>query len=208
MILVADDNEILRELHLRQLAQLGFTAESAANGREVLECVSRRRYDLILMDISMPELDGFEAARLIRMVERLTNSPHTPVVAVTGVSNVVECMDEGLDDFVAKPVMLDQLKTVVNRWISPAGTTSDKANAIMAAAGTVIRARREALGLSQQEVATKAGIPIGLVTHLETGASDLDLSLLGHLSRVLEMHVVDLVAWIELVAREGEILGK
>jgi CheY-like chemotaxis protein/DNA-binding XRE family transcriptional regulator len=202
---VAEDNQILRELHLKQLAQLGFAGESAANGLEVLECVSRRRYDLILMDISMPEMDGFAAARMIRMVENLTNSPHTPVVAVTGVSDVSACMKEGLDDYMAKPVMLEQLRTVLSRWVSLGSSVSDKDSSVLVAARTVIKARREALGLSQHEVASKAGLTESYIEYLETEAVDFGLDALSRIAKALNVRIADFVAWIELVARERDI---
>lgn len=206
MILVAEDNDVLRELHLRQLAQLGFCGESAANGVEVLECVSRQRYDLILMDISMPQMDGFQTARLIRMVETMTNSPHTPVVAVTGVLDHMSCIKEGLDDYMAKPLMLDQLRSILSRWVSNEKSATDKSKAILEAARTVIKARREALGLSPLDVAKKSGYTEEIINYLETGARDFDLDTLNRIASVLDMCISDLVAWVELVARERELL--
>jgi CheY-like chemotaxis protein len=206
MILVAEDNDILRELHLRQLSQLGFSGDSAASGLEVLECISRRRYDLILMDIKMPDMDGFEAARMIRLVEMLTNTPHTPVIAVTGVTDFNSCMSEGLDDYMAKPIMLDNLRTVLSRWISMDRAASDKDRIVLDAARTVIKARREALGLSKLEVARKSGYTEEYIDFLESGSRDFDLETLARMSTVLDIRIAELVTWIELVARERDIL--
>ena len=207
MILVAEDNEILRELHLRQLAKLGFTGESAANGLEVLECVSRRRYDLILMDIVMPDMDGFEAARMIRLVERLTNTPHTPVIAVTGVSDLASCINEGMDGYLTKPVLLDDLQALLSRWISLDPTASDRDRLVLEAARTVIKARREALGLSKLEVARRSGYTEEYIDFLESGSRDFDLESLARMSKVFDMKITELVTWIEFVARERELLN-
>jgi CheY-like chemotaxis protein len=100
------------------LSRAGLVIETAENGREAVEKVRDTNYDLILMDIQMPEMDGLEATRLIRSMERSANNPcETPILAMT--ANVFEedrraCMD----DFVAKPVDPDNLYSTLNEWLS------------------------------------------------------------------------------------------
>ena len=202
MVLVAEDNEILRELTLQQLATFGLKAEPASNGLEVLERVSTRRYDLILMDISMPQMDGFEAVRALRKTEDMRDCPRTPVVAVTGVSERSVCLDNGLDDFVAKPMMLDKLKEVLERWLPRIGNHT-RLEDVIESARAVLKQRRLSLKLSSQEVAEKAGLKVECVESIEGGSQDIELSALCRLARVLDLGVSELVAWAELMAREG-----
>ncbi len=126
-ILVADDNAINQKVAARMLEKLGYRADVAANGREAIQALAQLPYDLVLMDCQMPEMDGFEAARLIRERERreATNAesptPHVPIVAMT--ANAMQgdrerCLAAGMDDYVAKPVTSRNLTRVLQRWFS------------------------------------------------------------------------------------------
>src|SRR6185312_12628656 len=106
------------KIALLQLESLGFVADTAANGAEVLQLLSKTSYDLIFMDCQMPEMDGFEATREIR--RREVGKARVPIVAMT--ANALEgdrqrCLDAGMDDYVAKPVKADGLKPLLERWI-------------------------------------------------------------------------------------------
>lgn len=111
-ILVAEDNSTNQMVISAHLAALGFTYKVAQNGIEVLKALSEDKYDLILMDCLMPEMDGFEATRQIRQHEQQSNNPRLPIVALTG--NVSEedqqkIKDCGMDAFIGKPVKRDIL---------------------------------------------------------------------------------------------------
>jgi signal transduction histidine kinase/CheY-like chemotaxis protein/ligand-binding sensor domain-containing protein len=114
-ILIAEDNPINQKLTERVLAKLGYEAKIASNGREVLEEVDRNRYDLILMDVQMPEMDGLEATRIIRSA-----GGHQPViVAIT--ANVMqgdreECIEAGMDDYLSKPIKLELLVATLGKY--------------------------------------------------------------------------------------------
>ncbi|GEM_PF-785917 len=207
MILVAEDNELLRELALRQLQMLGLSGETAANGQEVLERLARRRYDLILMDICMPGMDGFQATRALREAERASSSRRTPVIGVTGVSNRDQCLEAGLDDFVAKPLMIEQLQTVLQRWL-PRRLTRDKHQDLVMAIGVAVSRRREELGLSRKEVAKRSGLSEVVVFRVEQGVGDIELVCISRITRALDMAVSNLIGWAELLSREGDILGR
>jgi CheY-like chemotaxis protein len=89
---------------------------------EALARVAARRYDLVLMDVEMPELDGYETTRRIRAAESDSNRPRLAVVAMT--ANALNedrerCLASGMDDHLGKPVTLEQLATILRRWLPP-----------------------------------------------------------------------------------------
>ena len=122
-VLVADDNSVNLLVATSMLTKLGCTTETVNNGREAVEAVLQRPYDLVLMDCQMPELDGFAATRAIRDSERLSKR-RIPIVALT--ANVLQddqdqCRMAGMDDHLAKPLRLDSLSQSIRKWL-PAQT--------------------------------------------------------------------------------------
>ncbi len=104
--LVADDNAVNQKLAVRLLEHLGFTADTAANGLEALRALDTAPYDLVLMDVQMPEMDGFGATRAIRQRETETGS-HIPVIAMTAGAlkgDRERCIEAGMDGYVSKPI--------------------------------------------------------------------------------------------------------
>jgi signal transduction histidine kinase/ligand-binding sensor domain-containing protein/DNA-binding response OmpR family regulator len=116
-ILIAEDNIVNQKVAKKQVERLGYRVDVAANGLEVLEAIGRIRYDLILMDCHMPEMDGYEATKEIRKKE--LNTKHIPVIAMTANAMQGErekCLEAGMDDYVSKPVRLAELEEVIDRW--------------------------------------------------------------------------------------------
>jgi CheY-like chemotaxis protein len=114
-ILVAEDNLVNQKLIGHILTKLGYTPEMANNGKEAVERNKAQSYDIILMDVSMPELDGLQATKVIRAEE----GPQPVIVAMT--ANAMEgdrqvCLDAGMDDYLSKPLQLDQLLNVLEKW--------------------------------------------------------------------------------------------
>jgi class 3 adenylate cyclase len=103
-LLLVDDNRVNRLLLARQLSQLGHQTELAENGREALRMLRERRYDLLVLDIEMPEMDGFEV--LSRMLDdpELRELPVIVTSALEGLANVVRCIELGAEDYLSKPV--------------------------------------------------------------------------------------------------------
>jgi CheY-like chemotaxis protein len=109
-ILLAEDNLVNQKLALRLLSQMGYRADVAANGLEVIESVERQTYDVVLMDVQMPEMDGLEASRRITQRWRADQRPR--IVAMT--ANAMqgdrdECIAAGMDDYVTKPIRVEAL---------------------------------------------------------------------------------------------------
>jgi CheY-like chemotaxis protein/HPt (histidine-containing phosphotransfer) domain-containing protein len=108
-LLIAEDNLVNQKVTRRLLGQLGYRADVVANGQEALEALERQSYDVILMDVQMPEMDGMEATR--RIIDRWgADRPH--VIAMTAAAmegDRQKCLDAGMDDYVSKPVDAQEL---------------------------------------------------------------------------------------------------
>jgi CheY-like chemotaxis protein len=114
-ILIAEDDDMNQQMALMLLKRLGYEADCAANGKEVLEIVSEKKYDVILMDVQMPEMDGLEATRMIRLC--LTEQP--VIIAMT--ANAMDgdreaCIKAGMEDYLSKPVNVDELMRKLETW--------------------------------------------------------------------------------------------
>ncbi|MBB3267423.1 PAS domain S-box-containing protein [Azospirillum sp. OGB3] len=121
LILVAEDNAINRKVLQMQLASLGHTAELTNGGAEALAVLGRRRYALLLTDIQMPEVDGFELTRRIRAAERATGA-HLPIVALTAnaaPADIESYRAAGMDEALSKPLDLMKLDAALSRFLPP-----------------------------------------------------------------------------------------
>jgi CheY-like chemotaxis protein len=115
-VLVAEDNPVNQVLARRILERRGHEVIVAGTGREAVDLVSRETFDVVLMDVQMPEMDGFEAARAIRASEA-ESGKHLPIVAMTAHAmkgDRERCLDAGMDNYVAKPVQAAALLAAIN----------------------------------------------------------------------------------------------
>jgi two-component system, sensor histidine kinase and response regulator len=135
-VLLVEDTLVNQKVATSMLKRLGFTVDLAQNGREAVEQSAAGGYAVILMDCQMPEMDGFEATRLIRERE-VAGGPRVPIVAMTAHAmqgDRARCLAAGMDDYLSKPVRRDALEAVLLQWIDrvpvietaiPAGTSPE-----------------------------------------------------------------------------------
>jgi PAS domain S-box-containing protein len=127
-VLLVEDNVVNQKLAIRLLEKLGCQVEVAANGREGVERLAARSYDLVFMDCQMPEVDGYEATRQVRASE--TPMAQVPIVAMT--ANAMrgdreKCLESGMDDYITKPIRTDALASALRRWLGADRATEGQA---------------------------------------------------------------------------------
>jgi CheY-like chemotaxis protein len=118
LVLVVDDNEINQILAVQMLRRRGYQADVVADGREALKALEGGRYDAVLMDCQMPNLNGYEATRELR--RRQQDGEHTVVIAMTAHAmrgDLEKCLDCGMDDYLAKPLSPEEFDRVLRRWL-------------------------------------------------------------------------------------------
>jgi len=122
-ILMAEDNPINQKLGLRLLEKWGHQVTLAGDGKEAVALFEPGRFDLILMDVSMPILDGFAAVRVIRERERAVGT-HVPILALTAHAmkgDRGKCLEAGMDDYITKPLQIDELKKTIFSLVTNTG---------------------------------------------------------------------------------------
>ena len=139
-VLLCDDNAVNQKVSVRLLQQMGYHADLAATGTEALAALDRQSYDLIFMDVMMPELSGLEATRIIRQRQQQPQQCPTyksPMVIVAMTANAMQgdreqCLAAGMDDYLAKPVRLEDVRGILERWgriAARCDTAAENANA-------------------------------------------------------------------------------
>jgi CheY-like chemotaxis protein len=115
-ILLAEDNVVNQKLAMRLLQQMGYRADLASNGVEAIECVARQTYDVVLMDVQMPEMDGLEASRRITARWPATQRPRIVAMTANAMQGDREmCLAAGMDDYVTKPIRVDALVAALSQ---------------------------------------------------------------------------------------------
>jgi CheY-like chemotaxis protein len=117
-ILLAEDNAVNQKLALRLFSQMGYRVDIAANGLEAIQAIERQTYDVIFMDVQMPEMDGLEATR--RICKRWPACDRPRIIAMTAGAmqgDREECLAAGMDDYLSKPIRVEELVAALNRCI-------------------------------------------------------------------------------------------
>jgi CheY-like chemotaxis protein len=114
-ILLAEDNAVNQKLALRLLEQMGYRADVASNGIEAIESVERQAYDVILMDVQMPEMDGLDATRAIRKLKTLAQPRIVAMTANAMQGDREMCLAAGMDDYISKPIRVNELVDALDR---------------------------------------------------------------------------------------------
>lgn len=117
---MVEDNETNRLILEQILNRLGCHVTHAGNGLEALDILRQRSFDLVLMDVQMPVMDGFEATRLIRKQERSRRDKHHPIIAMTAgaiIGDREKCLAAGMDDYISKPITAQVLLDKLRHWL-------------------------------------------------------------------------------------------
>lgn len=125
-VLLADDNPINQKVGLSVLQKLGYRADIANNGLEVLQSLEQKPYDILFLDVQMPEMDGLETTR--RIAERWPADKRPRIIAMTGnalIGDREKCLEAGMDDYITKPIRIADLQTALERWANPRPKKTD-----------------------------------------------------------------------------------
>jgi signal transduction histidine kinase/DNA-binding NarL/FixJ family response regulator len=216
-ILVAEDNPVNQRVAQSLLRKLGYACVVADNGQRAADALLETTFHLVLMDCQMPELDGFEATRLIRAREARAGT-HVPIVAMT--ANAMsgdreQCLEAGMDDYIAKPVNPAALESVIERWTRAEAERplDHRELPIDRESFEQLRASAERHGesLAERIDAFCAQVP-ELLRSIESAAAGGDLAAVGRRARELELRCEDMAARrmvrllfeVGMVARMGD----
>jgi CheY-like chemotaxis protein len=125
-VLLAEDNAVNQKVALRFLERLGYRADAVANGLEAVTTLQHRKYDLVLMDLQMPEMDGFEATREIRRRLPITRQPKIFALTANAMQEDRDlCFSAGMDDYISKPVKMHEIAETIRRHFGKPAALSE-----------------------------------------------------------------------------------
>jgi CheY-like chemotaxis protein/HPt (histidine-containing phosphotransfer) domain-containing protein len=208
-VLAVDDSDINLEVLMGQFGFLGIALDTAANGIEALRLWRERRHALVLTDIHMPDMDGFELTRQMRAEEEAQGHARTPIVALTANAlkgEAERCLEAGMDDYVTKPLTLERLREAVARWVTGDDQPAIDRSVVEAMFGGNAQAVRRVLGRFRdaaeqliEQIAAARQDPqtlVELAHKLKGAARSAGATVLGDLAAALEKsgHAADLDA--------------
>ncbi len=218
-ILLAEDNEVNRKLALALLARMGYEADVAHNGLEALSAIGGDRYDVVLMDVEMPELDGLAATRRIRSEFPADRQPYIIAMTANAMQGDREqCLEAGMDDYVSKPVRPEVLAAALARG----GASSPSAEAPDTDGDVLDPAALEQLGATagddafvRELVSTFLSDAPTLLATLAAGVADADAEVVRRAAHTLKSNaltfgVTELAGEaqkLEIAARDGALAG-
>ena len=160
---MAEDSPVNREVAVGMLEQLGYEVEVAENGRQALAAAERDRFDIVLMDCQMPEMDGLTATGEIRRRETASGRRRLPIIALTAHAmqgDREQCLTAGMDDYLSKPFTQMQLQGIVRKWLSHHEPPAQAAQLNAAAPGTQSMPPRTTIGPAADTSSTAPGMDL------------------------------------------------
>ena len=145
-ILLAEDNLVNQRVAVRTLEKMGHSVDVVPNGREAIAALERQRFDLVVMDVQMPVMDGLEATRAIRQSEQMTGG-HLPIIAMTAhamTGNREQCLDAGMDAYASKPIQPKELGETITQVMARFGGGEATVSALSADTSSIKPTRRDA----------------------------------------------------------------
>src|SRR6185437_13499008 len=197
-VLAVDDSDINLEVLIGQFGFLGIHLDTAADGIQALRLWRAHRHSLVLTDIHMPDMDGFELTRQMRAEEEADGRTRTPIVALTANAlkgEAERCLDAGMDDYVTKPLTLERLREAVARWVTEGRPAIDRSVVAAMFGGNRQAVRRvldrfhEAGGRLVEQIASARQDPkklVELAHKLKGAAHSAGAMALGDLAAALE----------------------
>lgn len=177
-ILLAEDNPINQMLALRLLQKVGYSVDVVETGKQAVDAVQRKEYRLVLMDVQMPEMDGYEATRQIRS---LTGEvAKIPIIAMTAYAmsgDLEKCLQSGMDDYIPKPLDVDEMLTLIKKYVSGYSSEDRMAQAKSLTAnkpGVLLYDLEAALPRFGDEKSTFYEFLGAFITHLKKSTYELD----------------------------------
>jgi phosphoserine phosphatase RsbU/P len=159
-VLVVDDLEINRDLLARRVKRLGHTFAFAASGKEALDCLRASSFDLVLLDITMPEMDGYEALAQIKADPKLAHIPVVMVTAIDGVDSIVRCLELGAEDYITKPFNPVILRARIESSLNKKRLADLNVKLLNSLSREMLIAQRIQLGFLPESLPQIAGWPI------------------------------------------------
>ncbi len=166
-ILLAEDNEINQQIACELLQDAGLVVEVAENGLIALEMMKRSAYDLVLMDMQMPIMDGLAATAALRCMPKFNALPVVAMTANARIEDRLACIASGMNDFLSKPIDPDAMWPVLLKWIKPRATTPD-----VSAGATVVPAAPAAPAIPATPAGPSAPVAVKLAATVSSGLPD------------------------------------
>jgi CheY-like chemotaxis protein len=179
-VLLCDDNAINQKVASRLLQQMGYRADLAGNGVEALSALDRQAYDMVFMDVMMPEMNGFEATAAIRERQKKPGQyPNykSPMIIVAMTANAMQgdrekCLEAGMDDYVAKPVRLEDIRKIIERWGAKAAVIEQVASEPEAPAEMILISEQVGEGSAAQRASEEDPVDMDRLLEFTDGSAD------------------------------------
>ncbi len=159
-VLIVDDLEVNRDLLARRVSRLGHSHAFAANGQQALECLRASRFDLVLLDITMPEMDGYQALAQMKADPLLAHIPVVMVTAIDGTDSVVRCLELGAEDYITKPFNPLVLRARIESSLSKKRVADLNAQLLQSLSREMAIAQRIQLGFLPEALPQLPGWPL------------------------------------------------